>query len=109
MAFKASSSSTSKNLATFTQLNNKSPTSAKGPQSFAYGGSSHAHGGFSFAGGKDNNAHLGGSVALGGGNQSGMTEPEFNDCWWDSVNNTPKNGAHERRLNSDGTYSILDD
>jgi hypothetical protein len=54
-------------------------TSAEGPQSFAYGGSCHAFGGFSFSGGKDNKSYQSGTVTFGGGNTVGLTEEEFNN------------------------------
>ena len=40
------------------------------------------------------------SVAFGGGNQSGMTEEEFNNYWWDSTTNKPKNGGRGTSINN---------
>lgn len=71
----------------------RTPTSAEGNQSLAFGGSCHAYGGFSFAGGKDCIAYQGGSYAIGGTNTAGMTEAEFNEFWWDADKETAKNGG----------------
>lgn len=49
-------------------------------------------------------AYQGASTALGGGTQAGRTEEEFNNYFWDSVNNKPINGGKGK--NSEG--KILD-
>ena len=82
----------------------RTPTSAEGNQSFAFGGSSHAYGDWSFAGGKDSEAYQKASVALGGGAQAGMTEEEFNAYYWDAENNTALHGG----LGKDSDGNILD-
>ena len=75
----------------------RTPTSAEGHQSFAFGGSCHALGGFSFAGGKDNKSYQGGSFTIGGGNKAGMTEEEFNAYWWDSENKVALHGGQGKK------------
>ena len=57
----------------------KTPTSAEGNQSFAAGGSVHAHGDWSAAFGKDNDAYQRGGFVTGNGCRVGMTEEEFNE------------------------------
>lgn len=65
----------------------RTSTSAEGNQSFAAGGSVHAHGDFTIALGKDTDAYQRASLAAGGGTKAGFTESEFNAYYWDSVNN----------------------
>lgn len=60
----------------------RTPTSAEGDQSFAFGGSTHAYGDWSFAGGKDTKAYQRATVALGGGSKAGRSEEEFNDFFY---------------------------
>ena len=82
----------------------RTATSAEGNQSFAAGASVHAYGDFSVALGKDTRAYQKGSFAVGGGTQSGMTEDEFNDYYWDSVNNIPLHNGKGK----DADGNILD-
>lgn len=64
----------------------RTPTSAEGNQSFAAGGSVHAHGDWSSAFNKDTNAYQKGSASFGGGTQSGMSEEEFNKLYSIEIN-----------------------
>lgn len=82
----------------------RTATSAEGNQSFAAGASVHAYGDFSTALGKDTKAYQKGSFAVGGGTQSGMTEAEFNDYYWDSTNNIPLHNGKGK----DADGNILD-
>lgn len=82
----------------------RTATSAEGNQSFAAGASVHAYGDFSAALGKDTKAYQKGSFAVGGGTQSGMTEAEFNDYYWDSTNNIPLHNGKGK----DADGNILD-
>nr|DAD82679.1 MAG TPA: hypothetical protein [Siphoviridae sp. ctrpg19] len=82
----------------------RTATSAEGNQSFAAGASVHAYGDFSVALGKDTKAYQKGSFAAGGGTQSGMTEAEFNDYYWDSTNNIPLHNGKGKDANG----NILD-
>lgn len=82
----------------------RTATSAEGNQSFAAGASVHAYGDFSAALGKDTKAYQKGSFAAGGGTQSGMTEAEFNDYYWDSTNNIPLHNGKGK----DADGNILD-
>lgn len=72
---------------------NRTPTSAEGNQSFAAGASSHAYGDYAIAMAKDNKSYQAASFTVGGGNQTGRTEAEFNDFYWDSVNNVGLHGG----------------
>lgn len=72
---------------------NRTPTSAEGNQSFAAGASSHAYGDYAIAMAKDNKSYQAASFTVGGGNQTGRTEAEFNDFYWDSVNNAGLHGG----------------
>lgn len=63
----------------------RTSTSAEGNQSFAAGGSVHAHGDFSVAMGKDNESYQRMSVSLGGGNKAGLTEEEFNTVYASNI------------------------
>lgn len=56
----------------------RTASSAEGNQAFVAGGSVHAYGDWSAAIGKDNKAYQKASFTVGGSNQSGMTEEEFN-------------------------------
>ena len=69
----------------------RTPTSAEGDQSFAFGGSTHAYGDWSFAGGKDTKAYQRATVALGGGSKAGRSELEFNDFFYND--GAPSNGG----------------
>lgn len=82
----------------------RTATSAEGNQSFAAGASVHAYGDFSAALGKDTKAYQKGSFAAGGETQSGMTEAEFNDYYWDSTNNIPLHNGKGK----DADGNILD-
>lgn len=72
----------------------RTPTSAEGDQSFAFGGSTHAYGDWSFAGGKDTKAYQRATVALGGGSKAGRSEEEFNDFFY--KDGAPSNGGKGR-------------
>ena len=67
----------------------RTPTSAEGNQSFAWGGSSHAYGDWSMAGGKDAKAYQNASFSLGGSCTSGMSKDEFDSYFYDSENGKP--------------------
>lgn len=82
---------------------NRTPTSAEGNQSFAAGASSHAYGDYAIAMAKDNKSYQAASFTVGGGNQTGRTEAEFNDFYWDSVNNVGLHGGSK-----DATGNIID-
>lgn len=82
---------------------NRTPTSAEGKQSFAAGGSSHAYGDYAIAMAKDNKSYQAASFTVGGGNQTGRTEAEFNDFYWDSVNNVGLHGGSK-----DANGNIID-
>lgn len=82
---------------------NRTPTSAEGNQSFAAGASSHAYGDYAIAMAKDNKSYQAASFTVGGGNRTGRTEAEFNDFYWDSVNNV---GLHGGSKDADG--NIID-
>lgn len=83
--------------------NNRTPTSAEGNQSFAAGASSHAYGDYAIAMAKDNKSYQAASFTVGGGNQTGRTEAEFNDFYWDSVNNVGLHGGSK-----DANGNIID-
>lgn len=82
---------------------NRTPTSAEGNQSFAAGASSHAYGDYAIAMAKDNKSYQAASFTVGGGNQTGRTEAEFNDFYWDSVNNAGLHGGSK-----DANGNIID-
>lgn len=82
---------------------NRTPTSAEGNQSFAAGASSHAYGDYAIAMAKDNKSYQAASFTVGGGNQTGRTEAEFNDFYWDSVNNVGLHGGSK-----DANGNIID-
>lgn len=82
---------------------NRTPTSAEGNQSFAAGASSHAYGDYAIAMAKDNKSYQAASFTVGGGNRTGRTEAEFNDFYWDSVNNVGLHGGSK-----DANGNIID-
>lgn len=82
---------------------NRTPTSAEGSQSFAAGASSHAYGDYAIAMAKDNKSYQAASFTVGGGNRTGRTEAEFNDFYWDSVNNVGLHGGSK-----DANGNIID-
>lgn len=82
---------------------NRTPTSAEGNQSFAAGASSHAYGDYAIAMAKDNKSYQAASFTVGGGNRTGRTEAEFNDFYWDSVNNAGLHGGSK-----DANGNIID-
>lgn len=81
----------------------RTPTSAEGNQSFAAGASSHAYGDYAVAMAKDSKSYQAASFTVGGGNQTGRTEAEFNDFYWDSVNNVGLHGGSK-----DANGNIID-
>lgn len=81
----------------------RTPTSAEGNQSFAAGASSHAYGDYAIAMAKDNKSYQAASFTVGGGNRTGRTEAEFNDFYWDSVNNVGLHGGSK-----DANGNIID-
>lgn len=82
---------------------NRTPTSAEGNQSFAAGASSHAYGDYAVAMAKDNKSYQAASFTAGGGNRTGRTEAEFNDFYWDSINNVGLHGGSK-----DANGNIID-
>lgn len=75
----------------------RTPTSAEGNQSFAFGASCHAIGTFSVSGVKDSISYQRGSVSIGGSCIAGKTEEEFNEFWYDANQDKAINGGKGKK------------